>query len=278
MNANNAVSRSRRMVTPDGRNAAETASAKRSSPLPQPSRPFVLINMAMTADGKIATANRAISTFGSRRDHDNLMKLRTTADAVMSGARTVNSGKITLGPGGPRYRRLRRRRGLTEYPLRIIVSGSGSIEANAEVFKHRFSPVIILTTRRIPSAKVRQLRSLAAHVKICGVREVNWGMAMRWLARKWGVRRLLCEGGGHLNDAMFRAGLVDELHLTVCPKIFGGRTAPTIAEGTGVPTLAAATKLRLHSRRRHGDELFLVYVRHKTARRPERPAAVSSGR
>src|ERR1039458_184969 len=56
--------------------------------------------------------------------------------------------------------------------------------------------------------------------------------SLNWRS-KWGVKRLLCEGGGELNDALFRAGLVDEIHLTICPKIFGGRTAPTIADGLG---------------------------------------------
>src|SRR5688572_30446426 len=98
--------------------------------------------MAMTADGKIATANRAISTFGSRRDHDHLLELRATADAVMAGARTVDSAKINLGPGPARYRRRRLRRGLAAYNLRIVVSRSGTVNPDAEIFKHRFSPVI----------------------------------------------------------------------------------------------------------------------------------------
>lgn len=232
----------------------------------QPTRPFILINMAMTADGKIATANRAISTFGSRRDHDNLMELRTTVDAVMSGARTINSGKITLGPGGIRYRRRRLKQGLAEFNLRIVVSGSGSVDPNAEVFKHRFSPIIVLTTKRADPDQLRQLRTRADAVKICGDREIHWGATLRWLNRKWGVRRLLCEGGGNLNDAMFRAGFVDELHLTICPKIFGGCTAPTIAEGIGFPSLAAAAGFQLQSRRRRGDELFLIFSRRATTR------------
>jgi riboflavin biosynthesis pyrimidine reductase len=84
---------------------------------------------------------------------------------------------------------------------------------------------------------------------------------LRWLRRKWGVKRLLCEGGGELNDALFRAGLVDELRLTVCPKIFGGRTAPTIADGVGAGLLARASQLELKSATRRADELFLVYAK-----------------
>ena len=70
--------------------------------------PFVYVNVAMTADGKLATADRVVSSFSSRRDHEHLMELRTTADAVMSGARTVDLNPVTLGPGSAKYRRLER--------------------------------------------------------------------------------------------------------------------------------------------------------------------------
>ncbi len=77
--------------------------------------PFVLVNMAMTADGKIATANRAVSSFASARDHEHLLALRATADAVMAGARTVDSAPINLGPGPAKFRRERLKHGLAEY-------------------------------------------------------------------------------------------------------------------------------------------------------------------
>jgi len=293
--------------------------------------PFVLVNMAMTADGKIATANRTIATFGSKRDHEHLLELRATADAVMSGARTVNSGKINLGPGGEKFQRQRLKRGLAEFNLRIVVSGSGSIDPRAEIFKNRqpvslapsagaragvrilrtetsrieflnrssrreqahavsdaarqslatsaatgfrgkgstlspaqklaTAPIIILTTQRMSASSRRRLQDLGAEIKICGKDKINFRAALRWLKQEWGVTRLLCEGGGDLNDALFRAGLVDELHLTACPKIFGGRQAPTIAEGIGFEKLAAAARLQLKSARRVGDEMFLVYGR-----------------
>jgi len=221
--------------------------------------PFVLVNMAMTADGKIATANRSVASFGSRRDHEHLLELRATADAVLSGARTVDSAKINMGPGGLKFQRLRLKRGLAEYNVRIIVSGSGSIDPCAEVFRHKFSPVIILTTQRMTNSSRRRLQALGTTIKICGKHEINFHTALRWLKQKWGVQRLLCEGGGDLNDALFHAGLVDELHLTVCPKIFGGRKAPTIAEGAGFKKLAATRQFQLKSTRRVGREMFLVY-------------------
>lgn len=217
--------------------------------------------MAMTADGKIATANRAVSSFGSARDHEHLLELRATADAVMCGARTADLNAINLGPGPARFRRARLRRGRAEYNLRVLVSGSGTINPAAEIFRHRFSPIIILTTGRALSARRKALGQVADEVRVFGEREVNLRVALRWLQRTRGVNRLLCEGGGELNDALFRAGLVDELHLTVCPKIFGGRHAPTIADGLGFPNLAAAARFELQSSRRVGDEMFLVFGR-----------------
>ena len=224
-----------------------------------PKLPFVFINMAITADGKIATANRKVSSFGSKRDQEHLFELRATADAVMCGAGTINSGPVILDPGAAKFRRLRTRRGLAEYNLRIIASGSGNVNPEAEIFKKKFSPVLILTTDRAGEEKLKPLRAVATEIKSFGAQEVDLRKALQWLREKWKVKRLLCEGGGELDDALFRAGLVNELHLTICPKIFGGRKAPTIAEGDGIPKLANAAQLKLKSMERIGDELFAVY-------------------
>ena len=223
--------------------------------------PFVLVNMAMTADGKIATANRAVSSFTSPRDHEHLLALRATADAVMAGARTVDSAPINLGPGPAKFRRQRLKRGLAEFNLRVIVSRSGSVNPRAQVFQHRFSPILILTTRRANKGRLKQLQALADVVKICGRQEINFQAALRWLRKQWRVKRLLCEGGGELNDALFRARLVDELHLTICPKIFGGRRAPTIADGRGFNRLTDLDQFQLKSMRHVKDELFTIFLR-----------------
>lgn len=223
--------------------------------------PYVFINMAVTADGKIATANRAVHSFGSSRDLRHLYELRATADAVMCGARTVEISNATLGNGGELFRRLRLKNKLTEYPLRVIVSGSGSIDPKAKIFQARFSPLIVLTTRRAPEESLAMLREFAEEVKIAGETEIDFRSVLRWLREKWNVKRLLCEGGGELNDALFHAGLVDEINLTICPKIFGGHDAPTISDGLGCPHLAGAQQFKIASFSNKNAELFTRYLR-----------------
>jgi riboflavin-specific deaminase-like protein len=221
--------------------------------------PFVFVNFAITADGKITTANRKVTSFSSPRDREHMYELRIDADAVMAGARTVDLNPVTMGPGGEKYRRERVRRGLAEYNLRVVVSGSGTVDPKAKLFEKQFSPIIVLTTERASPERLKALRRRVEEVKVCGETEIDFEAALRWLREQWNVRTLLCEGGGELNDALFRAGLVNELHLTICPRIFGGRDAPTLADGRGQLKLADATQLELKWSRRYGDELFLIY-------------------
>jgi riboflavin-specific deaminase-like protein len=221
--------------------------------------PFVYLNVATTADGKLAPENRRFVAFGSRRDQQLLLELRARADAVMAGARTVDLVPVNLGPGPAKYRRLRLKNGLAEYNLRVVVSGSGSLNPQAEAFRRRFSPVIVLASGRASERNLRRLREVADEVKVFGENAIDFVAALKWLRQHWKVRRLLCEGGGEINAALFSAGLVDELYQTICPFIFGGRNAPTLADGQGVRRLAQATQLRLISRRRVGQEIYLVY-------------------
>ena len=222
-------------------------------------RPFVLINMAMSADGKIAPPHRRFVAFGSRRDHANLLALRATADAVMCGARTVDSAPVTLDVGGAAYERRRLRGGLGKQNLRIVVSGSGSVEPGAAIFRHPGSPLIVLSSGQAPKSRLAKLKRLADCVKVCGKNRVALAQALGWLRREWAVKRLLCEGGGELNFELLRLGLVDELHLTICPKIIGGKDAPTIADGDGFARLAKVANLKLTRQRVVGDELFTTW-------------------
>src|SRR5204863_5888628 len=112
--------------------------------------PFVYINVASSADGKLAPVNRKFVPFSSKRDQQLLLELRARADAVMAGARTVDLVPVNLGPGPAKYRRLRLKNGFAEYNLRVVVSGSGTLNPQAEIFRRHFSPVLVLASGRAP--------------------------------------------------------------------------------------------------------------------------------
>lgn len=223
-------------------------------------RPYVLLNMSMSADGKIANESRSIHTFGSAHDLKHLYQLRATADAVLSGARTLEDTGATLGNGGESFRRARLRRGLAEFPKRVVISGRASISPEAPLWQHRFSPILLAVQSNAPSGRFRRLREVADAVHVSEGKALDVVSLVRWLRVEWGVQRLLVEGGAEVNGAFFQAGIVDEVNLTLCPILIGGRTAPTLADGEGMP-LDRAFGMKISRCKQVGQEVFLTLVR-----------------
>ncbi len=210
--------------------------------------------MAMTLDGKVATATRAPATFGSREDRGRLVAFRAQADAILVGAHTAATDHYAMGIPNMVLRRERIKRGKPPHPLRCIVTGRGNLAENLEIFRHDYSPVIIFTTDQMPTAKRKRLEK-KARVILVGKKEIRWRKLMNILHRDFGVKKLLCEGGPTINFALLKNHLLDEIYLTLCPKIFGGRNAPTLVEGEGFP-LHLARRARLVSVEQVGEELF----------------------
>ena len=214
------------------------------------SRPFVFINMAMSADGKIASANRKVTSFGSRADHARLLELRSKADAILAGAGTLNAQPdITLGPGKKQ----------NHAPIRVVVCGRGQVNSKHKIFRTPGAPVVVLASEGILCKRLTELKALADAVYVCGANSVDFKEAFNFLSEKYHTKRILCEGGGKLNDSLFRAGVVDEVNLTICPLILGGKDAPTIADGIGFKKLAQSAHFKLHSHKEVGTEMFLTY-------------------
>ena len=220
--------------------------------------PLVISNGAVSLDGKLALENRSLIQFSSARDRRFVFQLRAGADAVLCGADTVETFSIDLAAGSPACIRKRQRLGLRPEPLRILVSDDGKIAPDARIFKKPVSPVIVLTTTGAAKRCAARLRGLAT-VKGFGKQTVDFVRAFRWLHAEWGVKRLLCEGGGETNAALIRADVIDEMHVTVCPLVLCGRLAMTICDGQGFTSLKQATRLKLKAVKKINGELFLTY-------------------
>lgn len=217
-----------------------------------------MINMAMSVDGKASSVAREPTAFTSSEDKRSLMKIRAECDALIVAARTAVTDCETMGIPDPRLRAIRVRRGQTAHPIRVIVSGRLNLLPSLRVFHAPISPLLVVCSEMAPTPRRRIFEGLARLI-VCGRREVDVRRLISILSTEYQTRIILCEGGPTLNDAFFRANLVDELCLTLCPRIVGGETAPTLVDGIGVPQLSRARRGRLISCRKGKHEWFLRY-------------------
>jgi riboflavin-specific deaminase-like protein len=206
-------------------------------------RPLVIVNFALTADGKISTRRRTPSLFSSSRDKRTLLAIRAGAGAVLVGRMTVLSDAMTMGLPDAILRAQRVARGQSAYPLRVIVSNSGRLNLRLRVFRTKAGTIHIFTSTQMSKSAERALIARGAIVHRHVGRAVQLPRMLRQLRRDHRVRALVCEGGAALFRSLLEQDLVDRLHVTICPTIFGGRGAPTL---TGLPGafLPSAVKLR----------------------------------
>ena len=201
-------------------------------------RPYVLINVAMTADGKIDTFERNGASISSRRDKQRVDELRAGADAVMVGGRTLLDEDPRLTVRSADLRAERERRGLPPNPAKVGLVTCAGLKPDSDFLNSGPAQVYLFTTTLTKAGQLEMLRSQGARVFVHEPPRVNLARALETL-KQHGINRLMVEGGGTLNFELLRLGLVDELSAYVAPLVFGGETAPTLAAGPGLARGAA---------------------------------------
>jgi 2,5-diamino-6-(ribosylamino)-4(3H)-pyrimidinone 5'-phosphate reductase len=194
-------------------------------------RPFVFINAAMSADGKIATRERKQTRISGSLDFDRVDELRASSDAVMVGIGTVLSDNPSLTVKSKERREKRREDGKDENPVRIVVDSLVRTPIDADIFKKGAGKKIIAVAETAPEEKVKQL-SKNAEIIVSGEKSVDLEKLLCEL-KACGINRLMVEGGATLNWGLVSAGLVDEIYTFIGSIIIGGKTAPTLVDGEG---------------------------------------------
>lgn len=217
---------------------------------PREERPFVAVNFAATVDGR-ATIGGVSGPIGSSADTEMLAGLRTRFDAVMIGAGTMRAERYGRVVADPDKRERRERLGLPADPLMVIVSGRLDLPWDAPLFTDGGGRVLIFTASEAEPPATSTPVQVVRHERF-----VNVVTALGQLRAEHGVRALLCEGGPGLHNQLEGAAVVDDLFLTIAPKLAGGE-GPRIVEGDlpGVAELELAWLLE-----REG-ELFVRYRR-----------------
>jgi 2,5-diamino-6-(ribosylamino)-4(3H)-pyrimidinone 5'-phosphate reductase len=194
-------------------------------------RPYVIVNVAASVDGKIDTFERRGAAISSERDRVRVDALRASVDAVMIGGHTLVDEDPRLTVKSAELRAARVARGVAENPAKVaVISSVGLLKPNGRFVTEGQARVIVFTPQVIagkwPSPDGVEIFAM-------GNGRVDLRAAMTTLHDE-GMSRVLVEGGGTLNFELLRLGLVDEVHLYVAPMIFGGNNAPTLADGGGM--------------------------------------------
>ena len=190
---------------------------------PREDRPFVAVNFAATVDGRAAIGGVS-GPIGSDEDTAMLAGLRTRFDAMMIGAGTMRAERYGRPVANQEKRERRERLGLPHDPLMVIVSGRLDLPWDAPLFSEGGRVLIFTASEAEPPETATSLRV----VRHEGAVDVS--SALAHLRHERGIRALLCEGGPRLHAQLQAAGLVDDLFLTIAPKLAGGG-APRIIEG-----------------------------------------------
>jgi len=203
-------------------------------------KPYIISNVGMTLDGKLATINND-SRISGPEDLKRVHLLRREVDGIMVGIGTVlkDNPKLTVH---------KIKNDPPKNPVRIVVDSKLRIPLNARVLNNESKTIIATTSNKSQEKrdKIKELNKLEniEVIETTGSNEVNLRELMERLYKK-GIKSILLEGGGTLNWSMFKEGLVDKVRVYIAPMIFGGREAPTYVDGVGFKTVDECVKLKL---------------------------------
>lgn len=226
-------------------------------------RPHTTVILAMTVDGKIADYQRNPARFSSNNDKNHLENQIAQVDAVLFGAATLRTYGTSLPITNPRLLQQRNERHQPSQPIHIVCSASGKIDPNLPFFRQPL-PRWLLTTalgandwQESYQDNFEKILPFEQPNNVNANVNVDWDYVFNNLYQSE-IYKLAILGGGTLIASLFEADLIDELWLTICPIILGGKTAPTPVEGTGF--IAEHGKiLELLSIEKINQELFLHY-------------------
>jgi 2,5-diamino-6-(ribosylamino)-4(3H)-pyrimidinone 5'-phosphate reductase len=196
-------------------------------------KPYVIINAAMSADGKIDTVERQGASISSMEDKRRVLELRAEVDAVMVGGHTLLKESPKLTVKLPELEKQRVAKGLARNPAKIGIVTVANLDPTGDFITAGPARKIVFTTSQTSAAQVNILKDLGVEVFVNGEKRVDLVKALETLAAL-GIKTVMLEGGGTLIAEFIRLGLADELRVYIAPKLFGGATAPTLVDGDGL--------------------------------------------
>lgn len=214
--------------------------------------PYVHAKWAMSLDGRIAARSGDSKWISSEESRRLAHELRGRMDAIVVGIGTVlaDDPLLTARPAGPRV------------AARVVVDSSARLPPGSQLVATAGSaPVIAAVLQAAPVDRCAVLAEQGVEVlRLPAARGGDRGVDLRELLAALGRRQMtnvLVEGGGRVLGACFDAGLVDEYHVFIAPKLIGGAQSPGPLQGTGCDGVDAALRLADVSVRGTGGDLYV---------------------
>ena len=198
-------------------------------PEPPTDRPYILMNMVMSADGKVVIEGTEAG-IGSKTDQRLMRELRVNADAVLNGANTLRASGTSSRLGDEGLEELRIANGKPRFPIAVGLSRSGKLPLDKIFFTARDFDAVVYLSEEAPADRKAALGATGRPVHIVPAGAEITAM-LKHMRQELDVKVLLVEGGPTVNAQMYELGVVDEYFLTLGPVIVGGRDTLTAVEG-----------------------------------------------
>jgi riboflavin biosynthesis pyrimidine reductase len=198
-------------------------------PSPPRDRPYVLMNMVMSADGK-AVIEGTEQGIGSQTDQLLMRELRVNADIVLNGASTLRASGTSSRLGDESLEQLRISRGKPRFPIAATLSASGDLPLDRVFFTARDFEAVVYLSERAPMDRRKAIEATGRPVVVVPA-DGDIRAMLKHMRHELGASVLLAEGGPTINAQLFALGCVDEYFVTLGPVVVAGRDTLTAVEG-----------------------------------------------
>ncbi|MER5477512.1 dihydrofolate reductase family protein [Streptomyces sp. NPDC002734] len=216
--------------------------------------PYVLLSAAVSLDGCLDDTGPERLLLSGPEDFDRVDAVRAASDAILIGAGTLRADDPRLVVRSPARRAARTAAGLPEFPLKVLVTGSGELDPAARFWRTGGRKAVYTTDGGASRAQEALRGQKDVEVVPVGP-ELDWRAVLEHLHAVHRVRRLMVEGGGSVHTQLLRLGLADELQLALAPLLVGEPDAPRLFGPGGYPP----GRLRLEETRPVGDVVLARY-------------------
>ena len=212
-------------------------------------RPQVIVNCAMSADGKIALPTRKQIRISSVEDIARMFKLRNECDAVLVGVGTIlaDDPKLTVKEKYVKNPR---------HPLRVVLDSKGRTPPDSLVLNDTAKTLIVTAKGNETSFAGQHIEVVGCTVDEKGLLDISCTLDLLY---QRGIRKLLVEGGGTVIWSFLKSGTVDDLYVFIGPCIIGGIHTPTLVGGEGISREEEVIHLKLVETCRLGSGLLIHY-------------------